>query len=252
MSFPSLRLFTTARRRSLGRSGGSLPTSELLQLQLAHARAKLAVDSELDTALLQTELNSIGYDVLCCQSAVPDRTTYLRRPDLGRRLNENSRELLANNQGNFDVVFAAIDGLSALAVQRHASNLITAVAKFLETGKWNIAPIVLVRNGRVAIGDEIGDLLRAALCVVLIGERPGLSSSDSLGIYLTWNPKPGLTDVSRNCISNIRSEGLSYQDAARRLAILMNESRRRELSGVQLKEDSAAITGPDSFLEFDS
>lgn len=237
MNLPSLREFTSARV-SLGRTGGSLPTAELLKLQLAHARARLAVHSELDDALIATDLRPAGYEILFCQSAVPDRTTYLRRPDLGRQLNEDSRVLLANSKGEFDVVFVVVDGLSALGVQRHAPPMIGAVLHLLEAGKWNIAPIVVVRQGRVAIGDEIGHLLGAALCVLLIGERPGLSSADSLGVYLTWDPQPGLTDVSRNCISNIRSEGLSYETAANRLVILMNESRRKKLSGVQLKEDS--------------
>ncbi len=145
-----------------------------------------------------------------------------------------------------DAVFIIADGLSALAVQRHAPNLLEATLRLLPPDDWNLAPIVIVEQGRVAIGDEIGQCLGAALAVVLIGERPGLSSADSLGVYLTWNPHPGLTDADRNCISNIRQEGLTYPAAAGKLLFLMTESRRRKLSGVHLKEDFAGLTKAES------
>jgi ethanolamine ammonia-lyase small subunit len=233
-NLPRLRDFTSARV-GLSRTGNSLPTSELLTLQLAHARARQAVHSKLDTELLGLELKPICRELLFVRSVVPDRTTYLRRPDLGRRLSDDSRQLLAGRRGRFDAVFVIVDGLSALAVQLHAARLIEVTVGLMDGAEWTLAPFVIVEQGRVAIGDEIGQALGAALSVVLIGERPGLSSSDSVGVYLSWNPHPGLTDADRNCISNIRTEGLSYAAAASQLVFLMNESRRRKLSGVQLK-----------------
>jgi ethanolamine ammonia-lyase small subunit len=240
MSEIRLRDFTSARV-GLSRVGNSLPTTELLALRLAHARAREAVHSKLDARQLGHELGPVFDDLLFVRSAAPDRATYLRRPDLGRRLSEDSRQLVIERKGRYDAVFVIGDGLSALAVQLHASRLITATLNLLERSDWSMAPLVIVEEGRVAIGDEIGECVGAAMCVVLIGERPGLSSADSLGVYLSWNPHPGLTDAERNCISNIRTEGLSYAVAANKLVYLMNESRRRELSGVRLKEEAKAL-----------
>ncbi len=274
MSIPRLRDFTSARV-GLARAGNSLPTSELLKLQLAHARAREAVHSALDTRQLALDLKHLGRDLLLVRSAVPDRATYLRRPDLGRNLNPESRDLLKPwgqgfrpaaelplgaelyvsagdpasrvfNTTQHDAVFIIADGLSALAVQRHAPNLLEATLRLLPPHDWNLAPIVIAEQSRVAIGDEIGECLGSALSIVLIGERPGLSSTDSLGIYLTWNPHPGRTDADRNCISNIRQEGLTYPAAAAKLLFLMTESRRRKLSGVHLKEDFAALKAAES------
>ena len=225
MKLSRLRDFTPARV-GLGRAGNSLPTRDLLDFQLAHARARDAVHAKLEPASLLLE----GVRVA---SAAPDRTTYLRRPDLGRKLNATSRALLqAQPSGGFDAVFVVADGLSALAVHRHAKPLLDAVLPRLQG--WHLAPVVIAEQARVAIGDEIGELLGARLAVVLIGERPGLSSPDSLGIYLTWEPRPGRTDAERNCISNIRAEGLSYAAAAENLIFLMTEARVRKLSGVRL------------------
>jgi ethanolamine ammonia-lyase small subunit len=232
---PRLRDFTSARV-GLSRAGNSLPTSELLKLQLAHARAREAVQSKLDAQLLGLEVKP-----LVVQSAARDRATYLRRPDLGRQLSDESRDLVASRKGEYDAVFVIADGLSTLAVQLHSARLIEATLALLERSDWSLAPFVVVEQGRVAVGDEIGECIGAALSVVLIGERPGLSSSDSLGVYLTWHPHQGLTDADRNCISNIRSEGLSYVAAAHKLVFLMNESRRRKLSGVRLKEEAKAL-----------
>jgi ethanolamine ammonia-lyase small subunit len=232
-----LRDFTTARVE-LGRAGHSLPTSELLDFQLAHAKARDAVHLALDVRSLVVELQQKQLPFVTLASGAPDRTTYLHRPDLGRRLNAESRERLANLKGDYDAAFIIADGLSALAVHRHAVPLIELVRSKLD---WRIAPIAIVEQGRVAIGDEIGELLGAKLSVIFIGERPGLSSPDSLGIYLTWQPRIGRTDAERNCISNIRAEGLSYPAAAQKLLFLMNESRRLKLSGVRLKEDSRAL-----------
>ncbi len=234
-----LRDFTSARV-DLGRTGHSLPTRELLEFQLAHAKARDAVHLALDVNSLIVELKQKGLSCLTLASQARDRATYLHRPDLGRVLTADSRQRLASVKAGYDAAFIIADGLSALAIHRHAVPLLETILPGLD---WRIAPIGIVEQGRVAIGDEIGDLLGAKLAVVLIGERPGLSSPDSLGIYLTWNPRPGRTDAERNCISNIRSEGLSYELAGHKLLFLMNESRRLKLSGVRLKEGAPLLAG---------
>jgi ethanolamine ammonia-lyase small subunit len=233
LNLARLRDFTPARV-ALGRAGHSLPTRELLELQLAHARARDAVHAKLDPHALALDLKPVCGECLLARSAAPDRFTYLRRPDLGRRLSEDSRRLLAARKGDFDAAFLIADGLSALAIERHARPMLETILGMLDARDWKLAPAVIVQQGRVAIGDDAGCCLGAALSVVFIGERPGLSSPDSLGIYLTWNPRPGLTDANRNCISNIRAEGLSYEAAARLLAFLMTESRRRKVSGIEI------------------
>ena len=240
MNLARLRDFTPARV-GLGRTGHSLPTRELLDFQLAHARARDAVHASLDTALLALKWKEKGREAVRVRSAAEDRIAYLRRPDLGRRLSDLSRALLTPLRGDYDVALVVVDGLSALAIERHASALLDVVLPRLAAPAWRVAPLVLVEQGRVAIGDEIGHALGASLAVVLIGERPGLSSPDSLGVYLTWNPRPGLTDAERNCISNIRLEGLGYQAAAHKLLFLMTEARRRQLSGVALKENAGLL-----------
>jgi ethanolamine ammonia-lyase small subunit len=219
-----LRAFTPARV-GIGRTGDSLPTSELLRFQLDHARARDAVHEPLDPA-------SLGVPHVLVRSAAPNRATYLRRPDLGRRLAVDTQL----PRGDYDAAFVIVDGLSAPAVHRHAVPLLDAVTPLLES--WRLAPLTVALQGRVAIGDEIGARLGARLVVVLIGERPGLTSPDSLGAYLTWDPRPGRTDAERNCISNIRPEGLSYQAAAGTLVFLMSAARSRRLSGVALKDES--------------
>jgi ethanolamine ammonia-lyase small subunit len=234
----SLRDYTPARV-DLGRSGHSVPTRELLDFQLAHAQARDAVHLALDTNSLAVELSQKNIASITLASAAPDRTTYLHRPDLGRQLNTDSREQLAKSKSTYDAAFVIADGLSALAVHRHATPLLETILQKLD---WNLAPVVIVQQGRVAIGDEIGEILGAKLAVVLIGERPGLSSADSLGIYLTWNPRSGRTDAERNCISNVRADGLSYSLAAHKLLFLMNEARRLKLSGVLLKEGAPALS----------
>ena len=226
-----LKSFTPARV-ALGRTGHSLPTAELLRFQLDHARARDAVYEELNPP-------SLAVPHLLLHSAAPDRATYLRRPELGRRLDEASRSLLVKS--DYDAAFVIADGLSAPAVHRHAVPVVEAITPLLATAvnqeAWKLAPLTVVLQGRVAIGDEIGELLGAHLVAVLIGERPGLTSPDSLGIYLTWNPHPGRTDAERNCISNVRTEGIGYALAAHKLLFLMREARVRKLSGVGLKED---------------
>lgn len=236
----SLRDFTPARV-DIGRVGHSLPTRELLDFQLAHARARDAVGLPLDVNSLVVELKQRDIPYVVLASAARDRTTYVQRPDLGRQLNAESRQRLAQSKSGYDAVFIIADGLSALAVHRHAVPLLEIVLPRLD---WNLAPIAIVEQARVAIGDEIGQRLGTKLSIVMIGERPGLSSPDSLGIYLTWQPRPGRTDAERNCISNVRAEGLSYQLAAHKLLFLMNESSRLKLSGVKLKESAQALPAP--------
>ena len=221
-----LRTFTPARV-ALGRSGHSIPTAELLRFQLDHARARDAVYESLDP-------HSLGVPHILLSSAAPDRSTYLRRPDLGRALSSESRGVLA--RGDYDAAIVIADGLSATAVHRHAVPMLNALLPSLAAEEWRLAPLSVVVQGRVAIGDEIGERLGAKLVVVLIGERPGLTSPDSLGVYLTWDPRPGRTDAERNCISNVRTEGIPYDLAAHKLHFLMSEARRRKLSGVELKE----------------
>jgi ethanolamine ammonia-lyase small subunit len=216
-------------------------TSDLLQFQRAHAQARDAVHARLETAALSAAIGAIsGDDVMRLNSMAADRRVYLQRPDLGRRLDERSAAALADLQiGRCDLSLIVADGLSALAVERHATPLLESLLPWLEG--WRLAPICIVEQGRVAIGDEIGAALGAQLCVVLIGERPGLSSPDSLGAYVTWEPRPGRMDAERNCISNIRSEGLGYAEAAAQLVFYLSEARRRKLTGIALKEESHLI-----------
>jgi ethanolamine ammonia-lyase small subunit len=240
MNLPRLRDFTTARV-GLARCGNGLPTGDVLTLQLAHARAREAVHSSIDAQSIGLELRArTNSDFVTVRSRAADRAIYLRRPDLGRQLSSESRALLSSRKGTYDVAFVIADGLSALAVHMHAAPLIETLLGFPDFARWKFAPFTIIEQGRVAIGDEIAECLGASLAVVLIGERPGLSSADSLGVYMTWDPHPGRTDAERNCISNIRSEGLSYEAAAMKLVFLMNEARRRKISGVNLKDDRPA------------
>ena len=235
-----LRCFTSARI-ALGCAGSSLPTAEVLRLGLAHAKARDAVHRPLDVALLEDGVRTLSWPVLRVHSRAPDRATYLLRPDLGQRLGDASVALLTEQANKaFDILFVLADGLSPIAVQHHALPLLQSVKPLLPTA-WSVAPVVIAEQSRVALGDEVGELLRVQTVVVIIGERPGLSSPDSLGIYLTFAPKIGRTDAERNCISNIRPEGLAYAEAARKLAWLLGEARRRQLSGVRLKDSSRLV-----------
>jgi len=231
----------TPARIGLGQSGGSLPTAAHLTFQLAHARARDAVHERFDAAALVARLEALGLEAVGLGSAAPDRITYLQRPDLGRRLEPESRERLAGAMARrepLDVCFVVTDGLSARAAERHAPAVLAALAPALTTGGWQLGPVAVVEQGRVAVGDEIGALCGAALVAVLLGERPGLSSPDSLGIYVTWAPAVGRRDADRNCISNVRPDGLPPELAADRLHFLLSEARRRKLTGVRLKDDS--------------
>ncbi len=240
----SLRALTPARI-ALGRAGVSLPTAAHLDFQLAHARARDAVKDTLDAPALERELGAAGFSTILVHSAAPDQATYLQRPDLGRRLDPASRERLAAGavEGGFDAVVVLADGLSARAAQRHGVPLLNALAARLRRVEWRLAPVVLAERARVALSDEIGALIGARLALILLGERPGLTAPDSLGGYLTWDPRPGRTDAERNCVSNIRPEGLGYEPAAERLSFIMAEARRRRLSGVALK-DEGGVLGP--------
>jgi len=240
----NLRDFTMARV-GLERSGAALATREVLAFRMAHAMARDAVHYPMDTASLQVECAARGLPSLALHSMAVDRLTYLRRPDLGRKLDEWSREALRahGDSAGCDLAIVVVDGLSALAVHRHALAVLDLLLPQFANAGWSRAELLLVEQGRVAIGDEIGNLLRATLVLVLIGERPGLSSPDSLGAYLTWNPAPGRTDAERNCISNIRTDGLGYREAADRIFALASEARRRQLTGVALKEGRAALPG---------
>ncbi|AIA75005.1 ethanolamine ammonia-lyase [Halomonas campaniensis] len=240
-----LRAFTDARI-GLGRAGISLPTHQLLAFQLAHAQAQDAVHCPLECDALADELTtalSLHQTPIHVHSHAVDRAMYLQRPDYGRRLDDASREQLqqaAQSGQRFDLAVVIVDGLSALAVQQNSAPFLTALYRALESDQreWQLAPLTIVEQGRVAIGDEVGALLNADAVLVMIGERPGLSSPDSLGLYMTWEPEVGLKDDRRNCISNVRPAGLKPEEAARRLLLLLTEARQRKLSGVQLKDRS--------------
>ncbi len=232
----------TTARIGLGRAGGSLPTREVLDFQLAHARARDAVHLPFDATAIEKELAGRGWPCLTVQSQAIDRAAYLQNPNRGRRLSPEGKAALAawkaEASSSFDVAFVVADGLSALATHRHAVSLLDATVPLLNERRWRVAPIVVARQGRVALGDEVGEALGAEVVVVLIGERPGLGSADSLGVYLTYGPRVGRTDAERNCISNVRQEGLSYNEAARKILYLLTEARRLKLSGVDLKDET--------------
>jgi len=231
---------TTRARIGLGRVGDALPLHEVLSFQLAHARARDAVHSALDIDALARDLAPLP--TVEVRSAAPDRTAYLRRPDLGRVLEPACRGALAAAkppEGGWDIVFVAADGLSPLAVQQHAGPIVRACLARLPG--WSAAPVVIATQARVALGDEIGEALGARFCVMLIGERPGLGVANSLGIYLTYRPKVGRRDSERNCISNIHEHGSSYEGSSDLLAWLVTEASRLKLTGVELKDDRGAI-----------
>jgi ethanolamine ammonia-lyase small subunit len=226
----------TPARVALGHSGTGLPTAALLDFQLDYARARDAVHESLDLQSLAAQLE--GTAVIEVHSQAPDRTTYLQRPDLGRRLAPQCHDALP--MGPYDVAFILGDGLSARALQLHAAPTLRLILRAL-TG-WRVAPVIIATQARVALGDDIGSRLNAAFSVVLIGERPGLSAPYSLGAYLTWKPTPGRRDHERNCISNIRPpQGLAYEEAAARVVWLLHAARRMGRTGFLLKDDSAIL-----------
>ena len=232
----ALGAFTPARV-ALGRAGNGLPTRRVLEFQLAHARARDAVHAPFDAEAIAAELAP----AIVLETRAMDRTAYLMNPDSGRRLSEDSRAML--KAGGQDAVLVVADGLSATAIAAHGVALARAIFAQAPQVRW--APAAIVRNGRVAIGDEIAQALGCAFAVVMIGERPGLSAADSVGLYLTLNPVAGVSkDAERNCISNIRPGGLGLDEAGRRLAWLMGAARRRGATGVALKEDAPEALPP--------
>jgi ethanolamine ammonia-lyase small subunit len=228
----------TPARVALGRAGNALPTSEVLALALAHARARDAVHIPLDVAAIEQACRALGFAAIRVRSAARDRATYLHRPDLGRKLNRDNAARLSGCGGSFDLSFVIGDGLSSPAVQANAPQLLEALKPYLDRSTFSVAPVVIAEQARMALGDEIGASLKARMSVVLIGERPGLSACDSLGIYLTYAPQIGRADAERNCISNIRPAGLDYRTAAKRVFWLIKEAFRLEKSGVALKDSS--------------
>ncbi|MDC7788249.1 ethanolamine ammonia-lyase subunit EutC [Rhodoplanes sp. TEM] len=231
----------TAARIGLKRAGASLATAPLLDFRLAHARARDAVQAPFEQARLHRRLAEAGPSVLSVASAAADRRAYLMRPDLGRRLSADAEAILAPRAAAWDLVLVVTDGLSAQAVERHAAPVLAGLLPTLTAEGWRVAPLVVVRHGRVAVGDAVATALGADSVVVLIGERPGLSSPDSMGAYLTWRPQPATTDADRNCLSNIRADGVLPAAAAVTLMHLLRAMRARRLSGVRLKDESDAV-----------
>lgn len=236
-----LRRFTSARI-ALGRVGHALPTREVLAFALAHARARDAVHAALDVAAVSADLRALGLEPIAVASDATDRAVYLARPDLGRRLAETSRTELTAVARPADLAIAVADGLSAPAAQRHAVPLLSELGPLLAAAGLSLARPVVATQARVALGEAVAAALGTRAVLVLIGERPGLSAPDSLGAYLTVAPRPGrTTDADRNCLSNVRPEGLSYRLAAARLAWLIREGLRRGLTGVALKDESDGV-----------
>ncbi|WPU91063.1 ethanolamine ammonia-lyase subunit EutC [Mucilaginibacter sabulilitoris] len=238
----ALQEFTPARI-AIGRVGTSIPLKQSLEFKLAHAHARDAVYSELDINSLTAGLEPFDLPVLHLYSRVIDRRQYLQRPDLGRKLNDDSVELLQDHHTENDIAIIIADGLSATAVNNNTIGLLKVLIPQLSAVHLKLAPLCLVEQGRVAIGDDIGHGLKAKLSLILIGERPGLSSADSLGAYITYKPKPGLTDESRNCVSNVRPGGLSYPKAAKKIFYLISEAFKLQLSGVGLKDNAGLLEG---------
>ncbi|MBX9930388.1 MAG: ethanolamine ammonia-lyase subunit EutC [Methylobacterium sp.] len=229
----------TPARIGLGRAGAGLPTREVLAFGLAHAQARDAVHTPMDAEEVAKGIAALGFDTSVLASAAPDRATYLRRPDLGRTLGEESRDALAAVPSEpVDLAIVVGDGLSARAVHEGAAGFLTAFKPHIEKAGWSLAPVVVATQARVALGDGVGAALKARAVIMLIGERPGLSSPDSLGIYLTLDPRIGRTDADRNCISNVRPAGLSHDLAAFKLDWLLREAFVRGISGVNLKDGS--------------
>jgi ethanolamine ammonia-lyase small subunit len=226
----------TSARIALGHAGVSLPTKELLAFRLAHAQARDAVYSGLNTEKIISGLSASGFDFLKIKSSSASRDEYLKNPNTGRKLHEDSEQKLKQVSSSYDLCFIIADGLSATSVNEHSVEVIKILHSKLKKLSWSIAPVIVGEQARVALSDEIGSLLKAEIVIMLIGERPGLSSPDSMGAYSTYRPEPGLTDERRNCVSNIRPEGLSYHFAAEKLFYLLTEMKTRRISGVQLKD----------------
>jgi len=231
-----LKQFTDARI-AIGRAGHSIPAKESLAFKLAHAHARDAVYAMLDVDLITTQLYELNLPVITLQSKVHDRIQYLQRPDLGRRLNDQAATQLKNEITGKDLVICIADGLSAVAIHQNIKPVIDLLIPTLLDLKYTLGPVCLINQGRVAVADDVGENLLASYSIIFIGERPGLSAADSMSAYLTYHPRQGLTDDARNCISNIRPGGLSPELAVRKIVYLIEESFRRKLSGVSLKDN---------------
>ena len=231
----------TAARIGIGRTGTSIPTKQSLAFKLAHAHARDAVYSRLNIDLLSADMKQFNLPIIVLHSKAGDRAEYLQRPDLGRKLKKSSANQLKEHVGDYDVSIIIADGLSASAINENVIGLLHMLIPLFMAAKLKLAPICFVEQGRVAVSDKIAHLLNAKLSIILIGERPGLSSADSIGAYLTYDPKPGLTDESRNCISNIRPQGLPFRPAAEKIFYLVQEAFRMKLSGVGLKDNQGLI-----------
>ncbi|MEP9353644.1 ethanolamine ammonia-lyase subunit EutC [Xanthobacter sp. KR7-65] len=229
----------TPARIALGRTGASLPTQEVLRFSLAHAQARDAVHTPFDADGVEAQLKALGFETLQVASAATARDVYLRRPDLGRCLSQESSAALDAAAGEpADLAIVVADGLSSAAVHAHAALFLAALKPWIAEQGWTLAPVAVASQARVALGDEVGERLKARACVLLVGERPGLSSPDSLGLYLTFAPRVGRSDAERNCISNVRPQGLAYDLAAFKLAWHIREAFARRLTGVDLKDES--------------
>jgi ethanolamine ammonia-lyase small subunit len=241
VSAGDLRRLTPARV-GLGRSGASMPTEALLDFTLDHARARDAVHTPFDAAAMMDGLTALELRPIAVRSEAVDRKTYLRRPDLGRKLDAQSRNSLSTlNQASCDLAIIIGDGLSSAAVHLHGLELVRRLATRFAGLGMTLSPVVVASGARVALGDEIGSLLNARMSVMFIGERPGLSAPDSLGCYVTYAPKPGLSDAERNCVSNIHGAGLSYDEAAFKIGWLVRAGMERKISGVALKDESGNL-----------
>jgi len=241
----ALRAFTDARI-ALGRAGVGIPVGETLSFRLSHARARDAVHTHFDAEGVLTQISGLGLDAMLVESAAADRAEYLTRPDLGRRLSTRSENILEDLDCEpCDLAIVVGDGLSSRAIHENAVPFLKEFLPMCRAVGISIGPVCVASQSRVALGDAVGQRLKAKVVAILIGERPGLSSPDSMGIYMTWAPVEGTTDEARNCISNVRRAGLIPSAAALKLAYLLGESLRRKLSGVNLKDDQ-----PDNFLPF--
>ena len=236
-AWESLKAFTSARI-ALGRTGITTPLKEVLDFRMCHAHARDAVHSILKVHEITASLEFLQIPIVAVSSKAPDRGVYLKRPDLGRKLNDASANNLRNETSHSaDVSIIIADGLSATAINEHAVPVVRKLIPLLKQSVLTIAPLVIAEQARVAIADEIGSILQARLSLILIGERPGLSSPDSMGAYLTFQPMPGKTDESRNCISNIRPQGLGYDLAAEKIAKLIKAALQLKISGIMLKDE---------------
>jgi ethanolamine ammonia-lyase small subunit len=246
-AWSTLKRFTDARI-GLGRSGSAVPTREVLKFALAHALARDAVTTVTDWAAVEAEFKDLGLPTLRIESAATTRDIYLRRPDLGRTLSARSRAALETEaKTKPDLLIMAGEGLSSMALTANGKAIVQALLVHIKKNGWTLAPILLASQSRVALADEAGEILGAKVALVLIGERPGLSSPDSLGAYLTWEPKRGRTDAERNCVSNIRKGGLTYDEAAFKIAWLLGQALKFRMTGVALKDESdQAVIGSET------